>query len=151
MRGAQKRRHLKNALPIGTATKTWNERRLCLLTVWATIGPRLEKENWTTKDKPSKSPQLGFICNIWFVCHILSPSIPWGMHSHVRHKLYVSCVLHIKKHVIFQAFGLITGTNIVNHMGSTITVTYQHKIGVPSISGTQQFWPPIFSRNVFFL
>ena len=33
MRGAQKRRHLKNALPIGTATKTWNERRLCLLTV----------------------------------------------------------------------------------------------------------------------
>ena len=36
MRGAQKRRHLKNALPIGTATKTWNERRLCLLTVGCT-------------------------------------------------------------------------------------------------------------------
>ena len=34
MRGAQKRRHLQNALPIGTATKTWNERRLCLLTVY---------------------------------------------------------------------------------------------------------------------
>ena len=27
-------------------------------------------------------------------------------------------------HVIFQAFGLITGTNIANHMGSTITVKY---------------------------
>ena len=35
MRGAQKRRHLKNALPIGTATKTWNE-RLCLSTVLVT-------------------------------------------------------------------------------------------------------------------
>ena len=34
MRRAQKRRHLQNALPIGTATKTWNERRLCLLTVF---------------------------------------------------------------------------------------------------------------------
>ena len=33
MQGAQKRRHLKNALPIGTVTKTWNERRLCPLTV----------------------------------------------------------------------------------------------------------------------
>ena len=38
MRGAQKRRHLKNALPIGTATKTWNERRLCLLTVHGACG-----------------------------------------------------------------------------------------------------------------
>ena len=41
MRGAQKRRHLQNALPIGTVTKTWNERRLCLLTV-----PRLGIAKW---------------------------------------------------------------------------------------------------------
>ena len=42
MRGAQKRRHLQNALPIGTATKTWNERRLCRLTVYIYISLQLK-------------------------------------------------------------------------------------------------------------
>jgi len=36
-RGDQKRRHLKNALPKGTATKSWNERPLCLLPVYVHI------------------------------------------------------------------------------------------------------------------
>ena len=49
MRGAQKRRHQKNALPIGTATKTWNETRLCLLTVARNKLSTLKKnllKNW---------------------------------------------------------------------------------------------------------